>query len=331
MTRAWTGWGAALLRGRGGRETSGSGEQEGSADADSPRAALTGSAEGDEEAAGSREGEPSPQDDEFEDAGRERARRGRRRLLLAAALFATLVLPKVVSTAGTVDGSAPPPASSPDVHTAAPSPADPGEPDARPSVPLSPPGPHSPTASEPASGPPGSGPPRSPRSTALPPGTDAGFEGVGAGDCLNVRAEAADWAESSPRRAKVRCSAEDARIRVAEVRERGECPEGDGLAEWVAPGGRGPAFCLERRFRAGDCLLASDGGESLRAALMSAPACGSRPAGDFDRLLRVVGVHGDPPARIPQGFCAEGPGDDRQYWTWRVARGEKVICTVDAR
>lgn len=260
------------------------------------------------------------------DSPKERARRGRWRLVIAVALFATLILPKVISSATWTDPAAaqPSPTSSspasevPSYPTASPS----GGPTAGPSL-----------SSSPTTPPPTSGLPSPPTRSGPSAGTgagagrgaaDAAFRSVEAGQCLAVHSNGTGWSRPAPSAAtRVECGSDRAYVRVTAVRDGGGCPSGNGRATWS---GGGKELCLTRQFRTDQCLLAESGGGEVRAALMSAPACTSeRPSGSrFNRLLTITGVHeGDE-------HCRRDARDRTPYWTWKVDGGARVVCATEA-
>lgn len=276
-----------------------------------------------------------------------RARRGRQRLLLATALFATLVLPKVVTPPGEADGASARPSPSARSVPAYPTPRPGG----------SGPAPSSP----PRSGlPPGSSLPTPPADAPRPGATDPGmsddaladaFHSVRAGQCLTVHGNGSGWSRPAPDKAtRVPCGDDRAFTRVTAVRRTGpgeagegagpSCPTGNGRATWSHGE---TALCVTRQFRTGQCLLAESEGGRIRAALMSAPACSTRPPakgsgtahpgrsneadekGRYDTLLTITGVR-DRPAP-----CREtDDGVHSRYWTWKVDGGSRTLCTADA-
>ncbi|MGW7518408.1 LppU/SCO3897 family protein [Streptomyces sp. NPDC054796] len=283
------------------------------------------------------------------DGSRDRARRGRWWLVIAAALFATVILPKMV---GPESHSAPSPAAS----APGPSPFT-GAPSTLPQAPVSP-STGTGTVAGTGTGDPSGAPdpyPGTPAdggaSAGSEPATAAAFRAVKAGQCLSVHRVGREWSAAAPSAAlTVDCSAERAYVRVSDVRSRtADCPDGDGRAHWShTSDGRTTALCLTRQFHKGDCLLAlsdeaddagtdsagsgsgpgADAG-SVRADLMSAPDCATgQPPSPYDRLLTVTGIHRDAPEPVPQGLCARRVSDDRQYWTWEVGGGT-VVCAAE--
>ncbi|WP_369209195.1 hypothetical protein [Streptomyces sp. PU-14G] len=231
--------------------------------------------------AGEEQPPPAPRDaDAGEQEAAASARRGRRRLLLATALFATLVLPKVVSPPGSADGAAarPSPSASSvpayptprpdDGATSAPSPSRLG-PTPGSALPT-PPG-RAPGATGPADGPGGA-------SDSLA----AAFRSVRAGQCLTVHGNGSGWSRPAPTEAtRVPCGDDRALTRVTAVHGAGpggdtetSCPTGNGRAAWTHGD---TTLCVTRQFRTDQCLLAESDRGRLRAALMSAPACSSLP------------------------------------------------------
>ncbi|WP_030892342.1 LppU/SCO3897 family protein [Streptomyces sp. NRRL F-5053] len=257
------------------------------------------------------------------DTPEERARRGRWRLVVAGALFATLILPRVVSTAGQAGATDAGPSPAPSATGAS----------ARPGPSGSPTGLPGPSASAPPTAPAPGSPGALPAPPAGAPGSaDSGagaFRSVRAGQCLSVHDNGSGWSRPAPTAAtRVDCGSEHAYVRVTAVREEtGTCPAGNGRAEWRRGG---TTLCLTRQFRTDQCLLAESDGSGVRAALMSAPACSQRaPAqGRFDRLLTVTGLH-DLPAS-PR-VCREDAGADghARYWTWEVDGGERLLCAAE--
>ncbi|MGI5349121.1 hypothetical protein ACQEU8_13130 [Streptomyces sp. CA-250714] len=269
-----------------------------------------------------------------EDGPEARARRGRWRLLVAGALFATLILPKVVDTPGYAGGSDGAEAARPSPGaggvSAQPTPRhrDGSSPSPAPSLPD--PGPSgalpSPPTGTPTPG--GSGPVTGPGSDSLA----GAFRSVRAGQCLTVHGNGSGWSRPAPTEAtRVDCGDDRAYTRVTAVRRTsadGEperaCPTGNGRATWTHGD---TTLCVTRQFRTGQCLLAESSGDGMRAALMSAPACSTeRPsgAGRYDRLLMITGVYDEPTP------CREGDsGGHPRYWAWKVDGG-RTLCTADA-
>ncbi|MGP3973054.1 hypothetical protein ACTWQF_03280 [Streptomyces sp. 8N114] len=264
-----------------------------------------------------------------------RARRGRRRLLVAGALFATLILPKVVGTPGYADVSDGAEAARPSPGTSS-VPAyptrRPGDgPSASPVPSLPDPGPSGALPSPPTSTPTpdGSGPVTGPGSDSLA----GAFRSVRAGQCLTVHGNGSGWSRPAPTKAtRVPCDDDRAYTRVTAVRRTGPggetgraCPTGNGRASWA---NGDTTLCVTRQFRTDQCLLAESSGGGMRAALMSAPACSTEPPsgeGRYDRLLRITGVHDEPTP------CREGDaGEHSRYWTWKVDGGSRTLCTAEA-
>ncbi|MFI8851387.1 hypothetical protein ACIGW3_14525 [Streptomyces sp. NPDC053499] len=272
-----------------------------------------------------------------DDGSKARARRGRRRLLIAGALFATLVLPRVTGTPGYVDASdraeAARPSQSGNVSPG-PSPRHPGDgslPSPAPSRPGSGPGPGSALPS-----PPGGAPTPGTPGPATGPGADSvtgAFRSVRAGQCLTVHGNGSGWSRPAPTKAThVACGDDRAYTRVTAVRRTGAdggegraCPTGNGRATWTHGD---TTLCVTRQFRTGQCLLAEWSGGDMRAALMSAPACSKQaPSGQgrYDRLLTITGVHDEPTP------CRQGDdGGHSRYWSWKVDGGSRTLCTADA-
>ncbi|MET9862408.1 hypothetical protein ABZY93_24475 [Streptomyces smyrnaeus] len=280
--------------------------------------------------------ERAPEVEYDSDGPQERARRGRRRLLVAAALFATLILPRVVSTPGYADGA----------EAARPSPGAtgvPAHPRPGPEDGQGPTTPPAPTPSLPASGsdgalpdpPTGAPSPPGPRSGTGPESDSAAraFRSVRAGQCLTVHGNGSGWSRPAPTEAtRVPCGNDRAYTRVTAVRRTGAsgephraCPTGNGRATWTHGD---TTLCITRQFRTDQCLLAESKGGEVRAALMSAPACSTEPpsgTGRYDRLLKITGVHDEPTP------CREGDSHGHsRYWTWRIDGGSRTLCTADA-
>ncbi|MEU7313437.1 hypothetical protein [Streptomyces sp. NPDC007083] len=260
----------------------------------------------------------------------ERARRGRRRLLVAGALFATLILPRVVSPPGSADGTEtarPAPRTGSATASASPHPGDgsSSSPAPAPTGPAHggaprPPGSPAPGSTGPAAGP-GSG------------GDEAAFRSVRAGQCLTVHGNGSGWNRPAPTRAtRIGCGDDRAFTRVTAVRRSPAdgtsdppCPTGNGRATWTHGA---TTLCLTRQLRTGQCLLAEAHDGQVRAALMSAPACSTAPPsgpGRYNRLLRVTGVRDD------TAPCRENaPAPHSRYWRWRIDGGDRTLCTADA-
>lgn len=279
-------------------------------------------------------------DTEHGDGPATRARRGRNRLLVATALFATLILPKVVDGPGHSDDLAahqPSPGTGQASSSASPAPGStPGSaPDPAPSSAASPtPGTGgSPETAPDGAHPPGAGPLNGPDTDADADSPASAFRSVRAGQCLTVHANGTGWSRPAPTEAtRVPCGDDRAFTRVTAVHRAGpggagdtSCPVGNGRATWSMDD---TTLCVTRQFRTGQCLLAESTGGEMRAALMSAPACSSRPPagqGRYDRLLTVTGVYDD------DTTCREGDaGTHDRYWTWQVDGGSRTLCTADA-
>ncbi|MFG3252624.1 hypothetical protein [Streptomyces sp. NPDC048172] len=289
------------------------------------------------------QGDPEEPGDQAEfDGPEERARRGRWRLVVAGALFATLILPKVISSASYTDPALaqPSPSGSASTVPAYPSSGPTRGPTVSPSLPSLP-------TTAPSSSPSsdsGSGMPSPPTNAAPSPtrtggasGEDsaaAAFRGVRAGQCLTVHSTGKGWSREAPTKgARVGCGSERAYVRVTAVRDdRASCPDGNGRGAWASSdrgGGRTVALCLTRQFRVDECLLAEGGGGEMRAALMSAPACGGKPSKPYDRVLRITSIHAKD-GGAPKGLCTRGDGDRERYWTWRVDGGRYTLCAREA-
>ncbi|NLU66633.1 hypothetical protein [Streptomyces sp. HNM0574] len=273
---------------------------------------------------------------ELADTPADRARRGRWWLIIAAVLFATVVLPRIVG---------------PESHSTA-APATP-----RPSA----------SEGSPSPGTRSGSPAPTAGSAAPEPSATGRGRAVRAGDCLSAHHsdEGTGWNTRAPAATtRVPCNAADARVRVTAVREKpGDCPTGRGRDAWRAAGTSGAALCLTRQFRQDDCLLAAPAGAErgeaeadrarrpgadsgtgsgtgpdsgsgsggVRADLMSAPDCGLRALPQpYDRVLTVTGIHQDAPRTLPSGFCADGRDGGRGR-AWRVGAGDTVVCTTTAR
>ncbi|RCG20483.1 hypothetical protein DTL70_19335 [Streptomyces diacarni] len=273
---------------------------------------------------------------------REGARRGRRRLLLATALFATLILPKVVSPPGSADGAAARPSPSASSVPAYPTPRPDDSATTAPS-----PSRLGPTPGSALPTPPGAtGPEAGPGGDSDSPAAD--FRSVRAGQCLTVHGNGSGWSRPAPTEAtRVPCGDDRAFTRVTAVHAAGHggdtetsCPTGNGRAAWTHGG---TTLCVTRQFRTDQCLLAESDHGRLRAALMSAPACSSQPptGGDsgsgedggggngppsrYDRLLTITGVYD---RATP---CREGDsGTHPRYWSWKVDGGSRTLCAADA-
>ena len=304
--------------------------------------------DGDEPSERAGQEEQTAPDDPFEaDGPEERARRGRWRLIAAGALFATLILPKVVSSASYTDPALAQPAPSgsastvPAYPSASPSgglpsgmpSASPGLPSASPSLPSLPT--TSPSSPDSGAGP--TAPPTDAGRPTSPVGGDAvapAFRAVRAGQCFAVHSTDKGWSRTAPTKgARVGCGDERAYVRVTSVRaSRASCPDGNGRGAWAhTAGGRTVALCLTRQYRVDECLLADGGGGEMRAALMSAPACDGEPSGSYDRILRITSIHakdgaGDRAGASAKGLCARGDKDRARYWTWRVDGGRYTLC-----
>ncbi|WP_344527524.1 LppU/SCO3897 family protein [Streptomyces albiaxialis] len=289
-----------------------------------------------------RNGQEEPPEQGDPDDPEERARRGRWRLLVAGALFATLILPKVVSSASYTDPALaqPSPSGSASTVPAYPSSGPTSGPTVSPSFPSLPTTSPSSTSSD-AFPEPGSGP-SSPPTSGAPSPTRAGgasgdpaadaFRAVRAGHCLTVHSTGKGWSRAAPTKgARVGCGSDRAYVRVTSVRDDpGSCPDGNGRDAWSHTAkGRTVALCLTRQYRVDECLLADGGGGEMRAALMSAPACGGEPSKPYDRVLRISSIHAKD-AGSSKGLCARGDKDRERYWTWRVDGGRYTLCAREA-
>lgn len=248
------------------------------------------------------EAEPADFPEEPVDTPADKARRGKWRLVVAAVLFATVVLPKLVGPES-YTGSAPA-LSGPSVSA-------------------------TPSASAEASPP---GRPR-PSSTGGEP-----FHAVRAGQCLSVHRHSSDgrgWSAEAPTASvRVRCDAADARVRVSSVKSApADCPAGDGNDHWSAPAPSSRTLCLTRQFRQDECLFAApdDSADGVRADLMSAPDCDTRSFPEpYDRVLAVTGVLPEVARPAPPGLCMRQPHDGTVYAKWRVGDGgEAVVCATE--
>lgn len=311
--------------------------------------------------------EEYPEDDR--ESPEARARRGRWRLVVAVALFATLILPRVLSSADDTAGVPAGPRAAPSpmesgagTVTGTPVPSGGPVPSSAPrtdgAAGASPPARGaSPSAGETSAGESSGGNPSAEGPSVAGPVAHA-FRSVRAGQCLSVHRDARDgdgWSAASPSAAaRTGCAEPDAYVRVTAVRaDAADCPRGPDRDHWSHHSARGAvALCLTRQLRTGDCLLASTQDQRVRADLMSAPDCGTRRLPrPYDRVLTVTGVHPGVPDPAPAGLCARdegqrgdgkrehggrehgqrGANDQRTYWTWRVASGHTVVCTLPSR
>ena len=264
---------------------------------------------------------------------RERARRGRRRLAVAGALFATLVLPRVADVPG-YSGAAARPTPSPSASSVPAYPSagtgstpSPTSPSSSPSLPDR-------SAGRPLASPPGEPPSPGATEAATDDNSSArAFRSVQAGQCLTVHSDGTAWSRPAPTAAtRVGCGDDRAFVRVTSVRQDqgGACPAGNGRAAWTHGG---TSLCLTRQFRVDQCLLAESDDGQVRAALMSAPACsGQRPSGKYDRLLTVTAVQDADDAE--SGSCHDDDrskgGEHSRYWTWKVDGEARTLCAADA-
>ncbi|WP_344568547.1 hypothetical protein [Streptomyces axinellae] len=267
----------------------------------------------------------------------ERARRGRWRLAVAGALFATLVLPRVADVPG-YGGAAADPAPGGSASNVPPYPpagtgGDTPAP-STPSLPSSAPSLADPSGGRPLVSPPGE--PPSPGATGSASDDSSlarAFRSVEAGQCLTVHSDGTTWSRPAPSAAtRVGCGDDRAYVRVTSVRQDagGACPAGNGRAAWTHGG---TSLCLTRQFRVDQCLLAESDGGQVRAALMSAPACShQRPSGKYDRLLTVTAVHDadDPGAGSCHDDDRSKRGEHSRYWTWKVDGEARTLCAADA-
>ncbi|MYS84993.1 hypothetical protein [Embleya scabrispora] len=254
-------------------------------------------------------------------------RHGNLVLLLAAVLFAVLVLPHVLEDDGD-DGRSPagltaatrglPTGGLPTGETAVRGlPSDPRRtpgrtttaPDTRPEK-------DTPT------------PVRDPRADAF---TAVARKGV----CLNAwqtgTERGSGWNTDTPR--AVDCDADSAFVRVVGVNAT-NCPTIDpGITDWRYGT---VELCLERQFRQGQCFLVSREGGTGDAPRYSANLftwvdCGAQriPSG-FDSLLVVTGVY-RAPSNVRAGACARAANDRTYYWYWVARSDSTLVCATYPR
>lgn len=266
------------------------------------------------------------------DGPEERARRGRWRLAVAGALFATLILPKVISSASYTDPALaqPSPSSSASEVPSYPS-ASPSSPSGAPSD-LGLNGPSSVPST------PGSVLPSPPATAEADEGRvadaeAAAFRSVRSGQCLTVHGTGSGWSRTAPTaEVRVACGNDRAYVRVTAIRaSRADCPDGNGRDVWAhSSGSRTTALCLTREYRVNQCLLAESSGGEMRASLMSSVDCDLRePTKPYNRVLGVTSVHGRTAGGTPGDLCAESGDDDTRYWTWQVDGGKHTLCAAD--
>ncbi|WP_439679117.1 hypothetical protein [Embleya sp. MST-111070] len=152
------------------------------------------------------------------------------------------------------------------------------------------------------------------------------------GICLNAwqtgTERGSGWNTDTPR--AVDCDSDSAYVRVAGVNAT-NCPISDpGVTSWRY---RDVDLCLERQFRKGQCFLVSRSGGTENTPRYSAnlftwiDCDAARIPASFDSLLAVTGVY-RAPAEVRAGACARVANDRTYYWYWVAHNDTTLICAT---
>ncbi|NUU21106.1 MAG: hypothetical protein HOV68_06255, partial [Streptomycetaceae bacterium] len=152
--------------------------------------------------------------------------------------------------------------------------------------------------------------------THTPDPADAAFAAVEKGDCLNVYNDGyGDWSSEEPE--VVGCGSSNAYVEVSLVFHSSvDCLDGAGQSEWRHTNDDGSTvkLCLDRKFRVGQCFLATkNSDDSATASLFTIWDCdASTVPKEYDLIMQVTGVLGystDP------GDCPGDPAKRQRGWS----------------
>ncbi|MFJ2739022.1 hypothetical protein ACIO3O_05090 [Streptomyces sp. NPDC087440] len=156
------------------------------------------------------------------------------------------------------------------------------------------------------------------------------FAAVRTGDCLALFDTGGGWNTRIPQ--KVGCGGDAGLTRVSAVRTGwSACPAGDGLSYVVHRSDKGKrVLCLTRQYKAGYCVLAEKGtgaaGATMRLGSMTAVDCKAKKlVKPYDTVLHITGVYGPETGRTG---CSRALDDKTFYWFWRVKGDETLLCTM---
>ncbi|WP_314173949.1 LppU/SCO3897 family protein [Streptomyces winkii] len=178
-------------------------------------------------------------------------------------------------------------------------------------------------------------------STAPPDPTASAFDEISSGDCLDVYdtgnggETSVDWSSDMPSDA-VSCDSSDATVRVSQVGTyTSSCKSGTGHSYWSyqpSGGGETKVLCLTRIYRKNYCLLGkqsgSDASPRISLGSMTAVECTDEQVPvPYNQIVQITGVY-DAPAGATADDCTRTPGDQTQYWAWKVDDGDTLLCTT---
>ncbi|MFI1382873.1 hypothetical protein [Embleya sp. NPDC020886] len=170
------------------------------------------------------------------------------------------------------------------------------------------------------------GPSYSPSPSRTPDPLDKAFAVVRTGDCVSAYYSGLEWNRNAPY--VVSCSAADAYMYVASTRDDATCAaSGRGRTFWSHTNDDGSLvkLCLERRFRAGQCFLATKAGDSMQANLSTLWDCNATTVPkDYTYIMKITGLL---PGNSNVNYC---PGDSRKTHSGWLSYDGYLVCAENA-